>query len=163
MLQLREKEIFETLKRINKFKFVIIGGYAVNAYTLPRFSIDCDIVVKNEKELKKIEKTLIDFGYAKEGNNKNNTSYYADFLRFEKNIGNNMRVSVDILIKEVLDRQTYATFSAVWVFDNSEIKTLIDFLILSKKVLFFSFSKTNIPSLTPNPREIKTAGSSKMP
>ena len=124
MLQLREKEIFETLKRINKFKFVIIGGYAVNAYTLPRFSIDCDIVVKNEKELKKIEKTLIDFGYAKEGNNKNNTSYYADFLRFEKNIGNNMRVSVDILIKEVLDRQTNATFSAVWVFDNSEIKTL---------------------------------------
>src|SRR4030042_1469229 len=40
MLQLREKEIFETLKRIKKFKFVILGGYAVNAYTLPRFSAD---------------------------------------------------------------------------------------------------------------------------
>ena len=55
-LQLREKEIFETLKKIKKSRFVVIGGYAVNTYTLPRFSIDCDIVVKDHKELKKIEK-----------------------------------------------------------------------------------------------------------
>ena len=50
MLQLREKEIFETLKKMNNFKFVIIGGYAVNAYTLPRFSVDCDIVIKDKEE-----------------------------------------------------------------------------------------------------------------
>src|SRR3990167_4631932 len=80
MLQLREKEIFETLKKMIKFKFVIIGGYAVNAYTLPRFSVDCDIVVKNKDELREI--------------------------------------------KEALDRQTNATFSADWVFDNSEVRTL---------------------------------------
>ena len=43
-LQLREKEIFETLKRINGIKFVVIGGYAVNPYTIPRFSVDCDLV-----------------------------------------------------------------------------------------------------------------------
>jgi len=55
-LQLREKEIFETLKKIRKNNFVVIGGYAVNAYTLPRFSADCDIVIKDHKELKKIEK-----------------------------------------------------------------------------------------------------------
>ena len=54
-LQLREKEIFETLKNIKKNKFVIIGGYAVNAYTLPRFSVDCDILIKDHKELLKIE------------------------------------------------------------------------------------------------------------
>ena len=47
-LQLREKEIFETLKKICKFKFVVIGGYAVNPYTIPRFSVDCDIVIKDE-------------------------------------------------------------------------------------------------------------------
>ena len=40
--QIREDEIFKTLKKILKYKFVLIGGYAVNAYTLPRFSIDCD-------------------------------------------------------------------------------------------------------------------------
>ena len=76
MLQLREKEIFETLKRMGKFKFVIIGGYAVNAYTLPRFSVDCDIVVKDKEELMEIEEVLVDFGYAREENNKDNSSYY---------------------------------------------------------------------------------------
>ena len=124
MLQLREKEIFETLKRMGRFNFVIIGGYAVNAYTLPRFSVDCDIVVKDTKELKEIEESLISFGYIKEENNKDKTSYYGDFLRLEKDLGNNIRVSMDILIKEVLDRQTNTTFSADWVFDNSEIRTL---------------------------------------
>src|SRR3990167_2891770 len=111
MLQLREKEIFETLKRMGKFKFVIIGGYAVNAYALPRFSVDCDIVIKDHKELKEIEKVLLKFGYIKTGN-KEDTSYYGDFLRFEKDLGENIKVSIDILIKEVLDRQTKAVFSA---------------------------------------------------
>src|SRR3989344_6884253 len=124
MLQLREREIFETLKKMSKFKFVIIGGYAVNAYTLPRFSVDCDIVVKDKEELKEIEKVLVNFGYVKEENNKDNTSYYGDFLRLEKDMGDNIKVSIDILIKEVLDRQTNATFSANWVFDNSEMRTL---------------------------------------
>jgi len=124
MLQLREKEIFETLKRMSKFKFVIIGGYAVNAYTFPRFSVDCDIVVKDKKELKEIEEVLLNFGYVKEENNKDKTSYYGAFLRLEKDLGDNIKVSIDILIKEVLDRQTDATFSAEWIFDNSEIKIL---------------------------------------
>ena len=65
MLQLREKEIFETLKKMSKFKFVIIGGYAVSAYTLPRFSVDCDIVVKDKEELKEIEEVLVNFCYVK--------------------------------------------------------------------------------------------------
>jgi hypothetical protein len=124
MLQLREREIFETLNRMEKFKFVIIGGYAVNAYTLPRFSVDCDIVVKDTKELKEIENVLLNFGYSREENNKDKTSYYGDFLRMEKNIGNGMNVSIDILIKEILDRQTNSIFSAEWIFENSEIKTL---------------------------------------
>ncbi|MDO8622854.1 MAG: nucleotidyl transferase AbiEii/AbiGii toxin family protein [archaeon] len=124
MLQLREKEIFETLKRTSKFKFVIIGGYAVSAYTLPRFSVDCDIVVKDKEELKEIEEILVNFGYVKEENNKDKTSYYGDFLRLEKDLGDNIKVSIDILIKEVLDRQTNATFSAEWIFDNSKIRIL---------------------------------------
>ena len=67
-LQLREKEIFETLKKIKKSKFVVIGGYAVNSYTLPRFSVDCDIVIKNRKELNKIEKSLTEADYHEEKN-----------------------------------------------------------------------------------------------
>jgi hypothetical protein len=125
MLQIREKEIFETLKKISKFNFVVIGGYAVNTYSLlPRFSVDCDIVVKNKEELKEIEETLLDFSYIVEENNRNKTSYYGDFLRLEKDIVNGMKVSIDILINEVLDRQTNTAFSADWIFDNSEIKLL---------------------------------------
>ena len=124
MLQLREKEIFETLKKMNKFNFVIIGGYAVNAYTLPRFSVDCDIVVKDTKELKEIEDVLISLSYTKEENNKDKTSYYGDFLRLEKDLGDDIKISIDILIQEVLDRQTNVTFAADWVFNNSEIRTL---------------------------------------
>jgi hypothetical protein len=123
MLQLREKEIFETLRKIERFNFVIIGGYAVNAYALPRFSVDCDIVVKDKKELEEIEDVLVSLAYKKEAN-KSQADYYGDFLRFEKDIGNGFKVSMDILIKEVLDRQTNVSFSADWIFDNSGIIAL---------------------------------------
>src|SRR3989344_693214 len=121
-LQLREQEIFETLKKIRKFHFVIIGGYAVNAYALPRFSVDCDLVVKNNKEAKNIEGILTTLGYLKISMNKKE-SLYNNFERFEKDLGNKFRVSIDLLIKEVLDRQTNVVFSADWIFDNSKIRT----------------------------------------
>jgi hypothetical protein len=61
MLQDREREIFETLNKIKKQNFVVIGGYAVNAYTLPRFSVDCDIVTLKKDPA--IEKSLQKQGY----------------------------------------------------------------------------------------------------
>jgi len=60
LLQLREKEAFETLNKIKNCRFVLIGGYAVNAYTLPRFSVDCDIVVEGKTAADKITKELKD-------------------------------------------------------------------------------------------------------
>ncbi len=122
MLQVREKEIFETLKNIRKFKFVVIGGYAVNAYALPRFSVDCDIIIREINELDKIKNVLLKLGYVKENIDKN--SYYNNCERYEKNLENNFKVSIDILIKDILDRQTGVVFSADWVFDNSEIRIL---------------------------------------
>lgn len=123
-LQLREKEIFETLKRIKKNKFVVIGGYAVNVYTLPRFSVDCDIVIKDRKELEKIEEALLELGYHKVKDYSDEVPYGGGFERYEKELGHNFKVSMDILIGEVLDRQTKAKFSADWVFDNSSLKNL---------------------------------------
>jgi hypothetical protein len=123
-LQLREKEIFETLKKIKKSEFVVIGGYAVNAYTLPRFSVDCDIVLKNRKDLKKIEELLLDSQYYKVKNNSNDLTYGGKFERYEKLIENNFKVSMDILISEVLDRQTNSIFSADWIFNNSKTRFL---------------------------------------
>lgn len=122
-LQLREKEIFETLKHIKKLNFVVVGGYAVNAYTLPRFSVDCDIVVLNNDDSEKIEKELVKLGY-KESKTEAETPCNGSFKRYEKEITKDFIVSMDILIKEVLDRQTNSTFSAEWVFENSKIRSL---------------------------------------
>ncbi len=120
-LQLREEEIFSTLKEILEYTFVLIGGYSVNAYTLPRFSVDCDIVVKDRTELNKIEKELKKSGYKKEKTS-SHRSYHGNFLRYEKEIQTNFSVSVDILFDKILDGQTNATFDADWVFENSKIK-----------------------------------------
>ena len=124
MLQVREKEIFDTLKKIKGKKFVIIGGYAVNAYTFPRFSVDCDIVVKDEIELGEIEKKLIQSGYEKKPLDNLDMPYHGKFERYEKEITNGLKVSMDILVKEILDRQTKVSFSAAWVFQNSKIRVL---------------------------------------
>ena len=124
LFSLREKEIFEALKKIKNFDFVLIGGYAVTSYTLPRFSVDCDIVVKDREVLKKIEKELMAFEYRKEKIDKTKISYYGDFYRFEKELQPNFKVSFDILFKEVSDRQTGIAFPADWVFENSEVRSL---------------------------------------
>lgn len=123
-LQLREKEIFETLKKIKNFKFAVIGGYAVNAYALPRFSVDCDIVVEDDSELKEMEKALKEFNYVKELTSSANLPYHEEFRRYEKEIAKNFMVSVDIMIKNVSDRKTHALFTAEWIFKNSEIRLL---------------------------------------
>ncbi len=121
LLQLREKEIFETLNKIKKFNFVVIGGYASNVYTLPRFSVDCDIVVENKTEANKIGKVLKSFGYVKKETEY--PIYKGQFLKYEKLI-NNFKVSIDILIENVFDRQTNTSFSAKWIFENSDLRFL---------------------------------------
>ncbi len=123
LLQRREKEIFETLRAIKNDVFVIIGGYAVNAYALPRFSVDCDIVVKTKMDAMKIGVILEEIGYVHE-NIPRNTPYYGNFERYEKQIEKDFSVSMDILIKEVLDRQTNVIFAADWIFDHSKIRLL---------------------------------------
>ena len=123
-LQLREKEIFETLKKLNGINFVVIGGYAVNAYTLPRFSVDCDIVIKDRKELRKFEGALLELGYRKEKNYSDEFPYEGNFERYEKELGDNFEVSIDILIGEVFDRETKSIFSADWIFNNSSFRNL---------------------------------------
>jgi hypothetical protein len=122
LFQIREKEIFETLKKLRDQKFVLIGGYAVNAYTFPRFSVDCDIVVYQE-DFPAAEKMLKGMGY-KESQETSEMPYHGKFTRFEKEIKQNFNVSIDILIQEVKDRKTGAVFSADWVFGNSQIRNL---------------------------------------
>jgi len=123
LFSLREEEIFNTLKALQRCSFVVIGGYAVNVYTLPRFSVDCDIVIKEEKELKNIEKILFSIGYKKKITPEN-IPYSGKFCRYEKRLSNSFLVSIDLLVESVMDRDTRVIFSAEWVFEHSSIKIL---------------------------------------
>ncbi len=123
LFSLREEEIFKTLKELKRCDFVIIGGYAVNAYALPRFSVDCDIVIPDENGLKEIEKILLKIGYKKE-KQPQEASYSGKFYRYEKKLENNFAVSMDVLVHDVSDRMTGVIFSADWVFENSSSRML---------------------------------------
>ncbi|MFA5797297.1 MAG: hypothetical protein WC916_04645 [Candidatus Woesearchaeota archaeon] len=123
LFSLREGEIFNTLKELRDCDFSIIGGYAVNAYTLPRFSVDCDIVIKDETVLRKIEKILLKVGYKKE-KLPQEAQYSGNFSRYEKKLSNNFAVSMDILISHVTDRMTGVVFAADWIFENSSMQLL---------------------------------------
>jgi len=122
-LSLREEEIFKTLKELKECDSAIIGGYAVNTYALPRFSVDCDIVIKDQAELRKIEKILLKIGYKKERLPKD-AQYSGGFSRYEKKLDNGFAVSMDVLIGNVADRLTGVIFSTEWIFENSSIKIL---------------------------------------
>jgi len=119
----REEAIFQTLDALKACEFVVIGGYAVNAYSLPRFSIDCDIVIKNDTELKKIVKILETIGYTRVASSED-VPYAGSFARYEKILAQDFRVSIDILIGRVIDRQTNATFDATWVFSHASKRPL---------------------------------------
>jgi len=45
MAEKRERTVLEPLAQLPVGGFVLIGGYAVNAYVPPRFSDDCDLVM----------------------------------------------------------------------------------------------------------------------
>lgn len=123
LLSLREEEIFRTIRKLAHCNFVLIGGYAVNAYTLPRFSVDCDIVVRKEEQ-KKIEVVLKTLGYKRTDIISSDITYAHSFERYEKSLQNDLKVSVDVLIDEVFDRQTNVSFSTDWIFENSSVKSL---------------------------------------
>ena len=124
MLQLREREIFETLREIRKHRFAVIGGYAVNAYSLPRFSVDCDIVIEDESRLGNIEKELEKMKYVKQQTNHINLPIHEEIRRYEKKIAKNFMESIDIMIKYVSDRKTHGLFTAEWIFKNSASRQL---------------------------------------
>jgi len=123
LYSIREQEIFNTLKQIRTCDFVLIGGYAVNAYTLPRFSTDCDIVTKNVKELNKIAKILKRAGY-KKNRLEGAVTYSGKFSRYTKILEKNFSVSIDILIGNVSDRMTGAVFSSNWIFKKAIMSRL---------------------------------------
>ncbi|MGI0141673.1 MAG: nucleotidyl transferase AbiEii/AbiGii toxin family protein [Candidatus Micrarchaeales archaeon] len=100
-LQEREAIVLEVLGRMKDFHLVLVGGYAVNAYVPPRFSVDCDVVVM--EGLKEVEKALMDSGFTKA---KNRMPQGVKFMRY---VREKEKVAFDLMIGEVSDR-TVITF-----------------------------------------------------
>lgn len=118
ILSVREREIFDTLRSLEGEQFLLIGGYAVNAYTLPRFSVDCDIVIKDRYGLGRIERILSGRSY-KEIKTRSDLPYHGEFIRYEKEVRPGFRASMDILVGTVSDRQSGASFPWSYLAENS--------------------------------------------
>jgi hypothetical protein len=104
MMKGREGAVFEALARLPKAGLVLIGGYAVNAYVPPRFSIDCDVVVLGST--KEVETALRKDGF-REG--ESGDTPYGRYMRYEKR---EEGVSFDLMVNSVLDRDTNIVFEA---------------------------------------------------
>lgn len=105
MFESREAIIFGTLRELPK-DVVLIGGYAVNAYVPPRFSIDCDLFVFDE--IAEIRKTLVKKGF--EETEKGDVPY-GSYFRF---VRKSDKVSFDLLLNSVLDRETGIVFEGTF-------------------------------------------------
>ena len=131
----KENEILDILKRfiVLNLEFVIIGGYAVSSYK-HRFSVDADIVIKQE-DLLEFEAILNKNGFRKTIS-KELKDYSSKFIRYEKS-----KASIDLLINALVSRTTNAAFNFNLLFENSEkrkisgIEKEITARILNKEVL----------------------------
>ena len=130
MLELREQEILAMLEKLKDLDFVLIGVYAVNAYTQPRFSVDCDLVVKNTSQAGKIKSVLSKEGY-KEKKINPDTPYIGEFLCLSKKV-DGFAIPFDIMIGSVIDRDTKLKFPAEWIFNNSKRSMLTGKVSISK-------------------------------
>ncbi len=116
----REKFLFSVLKQISgKADFVVIGGYAINAYALPRFSIDCDIVVQNRKSSEQIRKLLENAGFKERASGK--PPYVGGFVAMASK---EPQATFDILSGAVEDRLSGTIFPAEMIFENSSKRAI---------------------------------------
>ena len=114
----REKEVIRILKVLGSQSnnFAVIGGYAINALTSHRFSVDCDIVV-DSKGMKEVAAILDKEGY-KALKVEKQPIYGVKMKRYVKPAGFK-HVSVEIFPKEVSCRQTDGTWSFEYIMKNS--------------------------------------------
>lgn len=118
----RENEIFDILDRLknNNIEFTLIGGYAVSAYK-HRFSVDADIVVK-EEQLNDITKVLVKNNFKPYKSMSIGNIYKGRFMSFIKET--KLPITVDLLINSVTSRQTNASWSFELFRDNLDKKEI---------------------------------------
>ncbi len=113
----REQEIIQILRTLGESTdgFVVIGGYAVSALGLHRFSVDCDLAV-DERKVAGIEEVLSREGYSKKTGQKRPKGVVMHEL--EKRMGRDT-ASVELYIDKVVSRATLGTWSYRFIRENS--------------------------------------------
>jgi len=119
-LTAREAEIIRLLKILSSQagKFVVVGGYAVNALASHRFSVDCDLVIA-EKDLKLFESILKKEGYKRRKTRKQLERIYGGKTREYIKLIGGRRVSVDLFVNSIVCRQTGGEWSYELIKPNS--------------------------------------------
>lgn len=132
----REREVMKILNLFleKKLDFVVVGGYAISTYK-KRFSIDLDVVVK-EEDFEKFEKTLEKEGYALHYEKEIVLIYGENFKRFMKKM-ENLPVDIDLFINGLVSRTTGATWGSDYINRNSIKRKLnnSEFLTPEKELL----------------------------
>ena len=119
-LNAREAEIIRTLKVLGSQagKFIVVGGYAVNALDSHRFSVDCDLVVA-QKDLRLFDRILKLEGYRRRRTRKQlQRIHRGKTVEYIKLIGGR-RVSVDLFVNSMVCRQTGGAWSYELIRQNS--------------------------------------------
>jgi len=118
-LTAREAEIIQVLNVLNSQtkEFVVIGGYAVNAFAPHRFSVDCDLVI-SEKNLTLFERILSKEGYGRRETVQRGRIYGGKNYEYVKLIGGR-RVTVDLFVDTMVCRQTGGAWSYELLKQNS--------------------------------------------
>jgi len=113
----------ETLRIIEKLKnadldFIVVGGHAVSGLARHRFSVDLDLVIR-EDQLKEFKKILEKEGYVKKVEKRGIDELYGGwFESYVKKI-NGLPVTVDLLVGSLVSRGTDASWSFNYLKENS--------------------------------------------
>jgi len=132
----REQEVMKMLNLFidKKLDFIVVGGYAISTYK-KRFSIDLDIVIK-EEDFEKFEKLLEKEGYVLHYEKEIALLYGENFKRFMKKM-KNLPVDIDILTNGLVSRSTDATWGLNYIKRHSIKRKLnnSEFLTPEKELL----------------------------
>ncbi len=117
ILTARERETIRILRVLNREtgEFVLVGGYAVNALAIHRFSVDCDLVTSRETR-PSIAGILKREGYAKDPNRPEEARWKVE--SYVKPLGRGS-VGVDLYIDGSTCRQTEGAWSYKFIRKNS--------------------------------------------
>jgi len=119
-LTARESEIIRVLKILGSRvgRFVVVGGYAVNAHASHRFSVDSDLVIA-KNDLASLENILREEGYKRRRTRQHLEEVYGGRTREYVKLIGGRRVSVDLFVDCLICRRTGGVWSYELMRQNS--------------------------------------------